>query len=60
MPFMLSSFGNPHSKTHAYGWEAEAAMENARKVIVIVVLMIAVVVVTASVAFLVVVVVVDN
>jgi cysteine desulfurase len=32
LPFMVSSFGNPHSRTHAYGWEAEAAVENAREV----------------------------
>ena len=32
LPYMMSAFGNPHSKTHAYGWEAEAAVENARKV----------------------------
>lgn len=32
MPHMVASFGNPHSRTHAYGWEAEAAVENAREV----------------------------
>ncbi|RUS69515.1 hypothetical protein EGW08_022724, partial [Elysia chlorotica] len=31
MPFMMSQYGNPHSRTHAYGWESEAAMETARK-----------------------------
>ncbi|KAI8790096.1 cysteine desulfurase, mitochondrial [Biomphalaria glabrata] len=31
MPYMLSQFGNPHSRTHAYGWESEAAVEKARK-----------------------------
>ena len=28
----MSQYGNPHSRTHAYGWESEAAMELARKV----------------------------
>jgi len=32
LPFMTSSFGNPHSRTHAYGWEAEQAVEDAREV----------------------------
>ncbi|CAE1300188.1 iscS [Acanthosepion pharaonis] len=31
LPHMVSYFGNPHSRTHAYGWESEAAMENARQ-----------------------------
>jgi len=31
MPYMLSSYGNPHSRTHAYGWEAEQAVEDARE-----------------------------
>ena len=31
LPFMTGSFGNPHSRTHAYGWEAEAAVEKARE-----------------------------
>jgi cysteine desulfurase len=30
MPYFLHSFGNPHSRTHAYGWESEAAIEHAR------------------------------
>jgi hypothetical protein len=31
MPFYTNRFGNPHSRTHAYGWEAEAVVEKARK-----------------------------
>ena len=30
LPFMIGRFGNPHSRTHAYGWETEAAIETAR------------------------------
>lgn len=30
MPFLTSYYGNPHSRTHAYGWESEAAVEKAR------------------------------
>ena len=30
MPFLTSYYGNPHSRTHQYGWESEAAMETAR------------------------------
>ena len=30
MPFMVERWGNPHSRTHTYGWEAEAAVEAAR------------------------------
>ncbi|XP_073986336.1 cysteine desulfurase, mitochondrial-like [Rhodnius prolixus] len=33
MPYLSSYFGNPHSRTHAYGWEAEKAVENAREYI---------------------------
>ena len=32
LPFMTSFYGNPHSRTHKYGWESEDAMEEARKV----------------------------
>ena len=30
LPYLTSSYGNPHSRTHAYGWESEDAMEDAR------------------------------
>lgn len=30
MPFMTNKFGNPHSRTHSYGWETEEAVEIAR------------------------------
>lgn len=32
LPYLTDQYGNPHSRTHAYGWEAENAVENARKV----------------------------
>ncbi|CAM1314301.1 NFS1 (predicted) [Pycnogonum litorale] len=31
LPYLTNFYGNPHSRTHAYGWESEKAMENARK-----------------------------
>lgn len=31
LPFMTGLYGNPHSRTHAYGWETEKAVEQARK-----------------------------
>jgi len=31
IPFMREQFGNPASRSHAYGWSAEEAVENARK-----------------------------
>ncbi|KAL5206114.1 hypothetical protein ABZP36_034323 [Zizania latifolia] len=30
LPFYLSRYGNPHSRTHLYGWESDAAVEEAR------------------------------
>ncbi|RDX63103.1 Cysteine desulfurase, mitochondrial, partial [Mucuna pruriens] len=30
LPFYLSRFGNPHSRTHFYGWESDEAVERAR------------------------------
>jgi len=31
LPFFTGLFGNPHSRTHAYGWETEKAAEQARE-----------------------------
>jgi cysteine desulfurase len=31
LPFMTDEYGNPHSRTHMYGWESEDAVEVARK-----------------------------
>ena len=30
IPWLTERFGNPASRTHAYGWEAEKAVEEAR------------------------------
>ena len=30
LPFLTELYGNPHSKTHAYGWETEKSVEEAR------------------------------
>lgn len=32
LPFFTNQYGNPHSRTHAYGWEAEHAVDEARSV----------------------------
>ena len=31
MPFMRESYGNPHSRSHQYGWETEQKTEEARE-----------------------------
>src|SRR6056300_504341 len=31
LPYMTEQYGNPHSRTHMYGWETEEAIERARK-----------------------------
>lgn len=31
LPFYTGIYGNPHSRTHAYGWESEKAVEEARE-----------------------------
>ncbi|KAI9598450.1 pyridoxal phosphate-dependent transferase [Syncephalis fuscata] len=30
LPFMTQQYGNPHSRTHQYGWESEVAVDAAR------------------------------
>jgi len=31
LPFLTGQYGNPHSRTHAYGWETDKAVEEARE-----------------------------
>lgn len=31
LPFLTGIYGNPHSRTHAYGWESEKAIDEARE-----------------------------
>lgn len=30
LPYMTNLFGNPHSRSHVFGWESEQAIEKAR------------------------------
>lgn len=30
LPYMIGSYGNPHSRTHQFGWESEQIVEHAR------------------------------
>lgn len=31
LPYLTNFYGNPHSRTHQYGWESEHAVEKARE-----------------------------
>lgn len=33
LPFQTNQFGNPHSRSHQFGWDTEKACEDARQVI---------------------------
>lgn len=35
LPYMIDKYGNPHSRTHAYGWETEDSVEIARKQVMV-------------------------
>lgn len=30
LPFLTNNFGNPHSKSHRFGWDTEEVVEEAR------------------------------
>jgi cysteine desulfurase len=32
LPYFTEGFGNPHSRTHMYGWEAETIVDESREV----------------------------
>lgn len=32
LPYMTELYGNPHSRTHSYGWETEKGVDQAREV----------------------------
>ncbi len=38
LPYMTNQYGNPHSRSHAFGWDTEKACEDAREVCIIFVL----------------------
>jgi len=31
LPYLTNNFGNPHSKSHKFGWDTEVACEDARQ-----------------------------
>lgn len=35
LPYLTNFYGNPHSRTHSYGWETEQAVEKAREQVAI-------------------------